>query len=82
MINKLNLNPTFAAGELLESCFAVGDHWRLRTIDYIRQNYLMLKDEIKRRGIKINVYKMESAFICLLDFASYKWPHSQIRKRL
>lgn len=79
---KLNLYPTFAAGQLMESCYAVGDQWRLRTIEYIEENYKLLKEEIKRRGMKIKLYKLESAFVPLLDFTSYKWPNSEIRKRL
>ena len=79
---KWNLYPTYAAGQLLESCYTVGDPWRLKTIKYIEDNYALLKEEITKRKLKINVYKLESAFLPVLDFPSYKWPHSEIKKRL
>ncbi len=79
---KINLYPTYAASQLLESCYTVGERWRLRTIQYVQENYCILKEEIKKRSLKIDLYKLESAFLPVLDFAHYKWPHSEIKKRL
>jgi len=60
----------------LESCFTIGDKWRVNTIKYIKENFILLKEEIKKRGLQIGLYLLDSGFLTVIDFTYYKWPHN------
>jgi bifunctional pyridoxal-dependent enzyme with beta-cystathionase and maltose regulon repressor activities len=81
-VDKLFAKPKIADMKLMESCFSVGEYWRVKTFKYIRENHKIMRQEFKKRNINLVLYTLDCGLISVIDFKNYGWNHTEIKRRL